>query len=57
MIAEPIADLRAALKLAVAELAFEAGQHAATDPERSERLMAAASKAEETLQRTAAPRP
>ncbi|MEW2581149.1 hypothetical protein [Streptomyces syringium] len=57
MTVEPIADLRAALKLAVAELSFEAGRQAATDPERAEHLMAAASTMEKTFQRTAAARP
>ncbi|MGW2028155.1 hypothetical protein ACWC9R_11900 [Streptomyces sp. NPDC001219] len=54
---EPIADLRAALQQAVAELAFEAGRQAATDPERAEHLMAATSTMEETVQRTATARP
>ncbi|GAA0443789.1 hypothetical protein ACFQ2B_36425 [Streptomyces stramineus] len=57
MTVEPIADLRAALKLAVAELSFEAGRQAATDPERAEHLMAAASTMEETLQRPPPPGP
>ncbi|MDI6413183.1 hypothetical protein [Streptomyces albus] len=57
MTVDPIADLRAALQQAVAELSFEAGRQAATDPERAEYLMAAASTMAETLQRTAAARP
>ncbi|MEV6426021.1 hypothetical protein [Streptomyces sp. NPDC051662] len=57
MTVEPIADLRAALQTAVAELSFEAGRQAATDPERAERLMAATSAMEETVRRTAAARP
>ncbi|MFD4874564.1 hypothetical protein ACFWOB_14540 [Streptomyces sp. NPDC058420] len=36
MTVEPITDLRAALQQAVTELPFEAGQKAATDPERAE---------------------
>jgi len=54
---KPIADLRAALQQAVAELSFEAGRQAATDPERAADLMAAAATTEETLQRTATTRP
>ncbi|MEW2458838.1 hypothetical protein [Streptomyces albus] len=57
MTVDPIADPRAALQQAVAELSFEAGQQAATDPERAEYLMAVASTMAETLQRTAAARP
>ncbi|MFF4249370.1 hypothetical protein ACFYY2_33605 [Streptomyces sp. NPDC001822] len=55
MTVEPIADLQAALQQAVAELSFEAGQQAATDPERAEHLMAVTSAMEETLQRTETP--
>ncbi|MDQ1041591.1 hypothetical protein QFZ75_008093 [Streptomyces sp. V3I8] len=54
---EPIADLRAALQQAVAELSFEAGRQVTTDPERAEHLMAATSAMEETLRRTASARP
>lgn len=57
MTVEPIADLRAALQQAVAELAFEAGHRAATDPERTEHLMATTSSLEEVLRRTATARP
>ncbi|MBY8868716.1 hypothetical protein [Streptomyces sennicomposti] len=57
MAVEPIVDLRAALKLAVAELAFEAGWQAAVDPERAERLMTVAFRMEETLKRTSATQP
>ncbi|MFC9223154.1 hypothetical protein ACFT8W_20915 [Streptomyces hygroscopicus] len=53
----PIADLRAALQQAVAELAFEAGRQVTTDPERAEHLMAATSTMEQILQRTATARP
>ena len=57
MTVEPIADLRAALQQAVTELAFEAGQKAATDPERAEHLLNVTSNVEETLRRTATARP
>lgn len=57
MTVEPIADLRAALKLAVAELAFEAGWQVDADPERAQHLMTVAARMEETLERTAATRP
>lgn len=57
MTVEPIADLRAALQQAVTELAFEAGQQAATDPERAEHLLAVTSNMEETLRRTATAKP
>ncbi|WP_185993079.1 hypothetical protein [Streptomyces sp. 130] len=50
---DPIADLRAALQQAVAELAYEAGRQADSDPERAHRLLASVTAMEETLQRTA----
>ncbi|MFE4857406.1 hypothetical protein [Streptomyces sp. NPDC056670] len=53
MTIEPIADLQAALKLAVAELAFEAGRQAKDNPARADHLMAVASNMQETLKRTA----
>ncbi|MFJ2225588.1 hypothetical protein ACIOFY_36800 [Streptomyces anulatus] len=49
---ELITELRAALSLAVAELAFEAGQQAAVDPKRAEHLMTVAATIENTLKRT-----
>ncbi|MFH8797551.1 hypothetical protein [Streptomyces sp. NPDC017941] len=57
MTVEPIADLRAALQRAVAEISFAAGLLATTEPERAEHLLAVASAMEETLQRTASARP
>ncbi|MYZ40132.1 MULTISPECIES: hypothetical protein [unclassified Streptomyces] len=48
-----IADLRAALTAAKALVAFAAGQAAATDPEYSARLMAAAGGMDDVLSRTA----
>ncbi|MGW1129853.1 hypothetical protein [Streptomyces sp. NPDC002526] len=57
MTSQPIADLRAALQQAVAELAYEAGRQAATDPERAHSLLTSAAAMDKTLQRTAATRP
>jgi hypothetical protein len=51
------ADLRAALRDAILELAFAAGREAAEDPAESDRLMVVVETLKATLARTAPDRP
>lgn len=52
-LARQVEELRTALQQAAVLVAFEAGQAAADDPERAERLLAAADGMQDVVARTA----